>query len=289
MSVLVLLLVKGLSEGAGNGTAVEETATTSTPLADITEVLNYLSGISGAAFIAAALVSLSSAYIVGYASRSAAFSMLRYYVGVRKFVRWMGALIVRKLCDLWRWLKVGLSNSNSDGVNIDPAKSKSSTSLGETNLEDLVRLFSASAVSDIVNLHPVLQKYDSDASGGSRSVGGGNEPTLGFDVFEYCKFWLQRYCPDMSLRAIEVDINVLVSATVPVALTGFYAGSYWSNEFMHGLLGLIPAILLLRIAARKQRTERWGALRNFAMDYLIRLAAQSYPPDIKKYESGLAS
>jgi hypothetical protein len=142
------------------------------------------------------------------------------------------------------------------------------------------------AVDDCIQHHPILSVLRKGNNAPPPMTPAGwhwnfSVPNQEYEVFLYCKLWLRRFAPELSVDRIEVDINILTSALVPLILlhTTLIA---WSPDAVVVALVSTPLLLglltlLLRSVLIARKAERWDAVKHVIEDHMMRVALTAYP------------
>jgi hypothetical protein len=111
-------------------------------------------------------------------------------------------------------------------------------------------------------------------------IGGAHADTTTFEAFVYSKLWLSRVSPTLSVDSIEVEINILTAALLPLALAIVncaYSASIggWARSGAV-IVGVATGLFQTTSVLRLRQAERWESVRNVVSDLAMRQAASTY-------------
>jgi len=142
----------------------------------------------------------------------------------------------------------------------------------------VAKRFSAVGLAESLCGTPIVTNADDPA-----------HPELTNGYFTYTKLWLRTYAPVASVDLLEMEINVRLALTIPVAFAGLASTRLLANETLShlSLRGQVIMVALLNTAAialamfvfwrglRLRRLERIDSLTNYvAAWHILRLRPQ---------------
>lgn len=230
-----------------------------------------LSDIHGSGLVLFALIGISIGYILGWISRD---------LGLRTLV-----LVERGRRVLKTHARRDMSKDLSAKASAAEVTWHQTTAADELSIKQRLRaVMGDQAVDDCIRRHPILAVFEKDAAHVQPGDTGQQQASLGhyheLEAFIYCKLWLRRFAPDLSVDWIEAEINMLGASVVPVALLEANLIAWSVHPGGAVLLSALPFLgivtLLARVLARKRLTERWEATKNLVGDHMMRSALTSY-------------
>jgi hypothetical protein len=258
---LTSVLAPGLVIGAELALLIVK-AETRNPGSELHSLVQDIAGLHGAGLFLGTVVALAACYIVGHICRDIAF--------------WLLGVLER--------IKIRRGAPAGQGETGDARNPRRVSIRGEESILAQVRALVGDQVTDAcVELHPVLRLLDASQhplAGLGDVVGGGHLYSGELEAFAYCKLWLRRCAPELSVDHLEIEINILAATVTPVLLAASVAAVWSSYPLVWVIVGLPVALaidlVLLRNAANLRKTERWEAVRNLVEDHIMRMATSRY-------------
>jgi len=233
---------------------------------ELHSAVRALSGLHGSGLFFAVLLAVAASYAIGYLSRESSFWLLGRMERISERRRAGAAIPVRQ----------------------DDADTLGQVPPGD-DVPALTRMRALSgnnAVDACIELHPVLASLSGPDPApqrvrrGGPTAGGAALPGRELEAFIYCKLWLRRYAPELSVDQIEAEINIVVSIVIPVLLVAPVTAAWSGHPVLSTVIGvpvvLAAALAMMRSAMRLRRSERWEAIRNLIEDHMMRTALSHY-------------
>lgn len=132
----------------------------------------------------------------------------------------------------------------------------------------LIRTYGSAAYAEFLRVHSVMDGFINGVQIYGRPASGGNMPDdAAAAMFVYCKLWLRKNAPDLGVENIELEINIVASAAMPVFLVPFVVASSIASHWIYWVIGSTAVTLYLlgqivRSYRRLRGAERWEAVRN---------------------------
>ena len=266
---------------------------------ELTPTLNSLSNTRGAALILFSVIGLAVSYVTGWVCRELGF--------------WIAGLLEgksRRLKTLQRFAVLFRDKNPSEEIIFDSKghrlksvrKLEASSREGNPPREILatdempiierIRLvLGDEAIDGCIALHPILRILAHDTArhsdiAATRGQWDHKIANQEIEAFTYCKLWLRRYVPELSVDRIEVDINILASTIIPVLLLAIIVIMDSRHPAIVAILAVPLSLamesLLVRRIARNRRDERWEAIRNLIEDHAMQTALACYPKPMEE-------
>jgi hypothetical protein len=230
---------------------------------DLAALSRVLSSMRGSILVVAVVVVLATSFVIGYVCRELGF--------------WLESRL-----EVRRAKRRSRSAAPADGAAADPPPQDL------RHLAHARKLFGGDAVDSCVAYHPILRTLEDEdglavVSGTASQRRHWSEfvPERENAVFHYCKMWLRRHVPALSVDQTETEINILVAMVIPVILLGAVILAWLPNVLVAATIAVPVVVTIIPVltwqAARLRRGERWDAIRNLIFDHMMRTALSRYP------------